>query len=295
MNGGKDLYLLYIKHIILAIRNQSAFPDIDNLPAIEQTNFEIDTLVFKITDQVSIFNDSRRMLTLTPLQFLEMIQYAGGAGATPLSILLSFSDETFCYTSLTDTAFMVELMYEGYLPIYQGYLVPKLHSQRCCMVPNNHIPKKVYRHRKKYKLTMNTDFYGVVEGVDEQHNSWFRKDVYEGLLGFPHDYFKFYSIELWNGEELVAGDLGYTIGSIYTSMTGFYRENGAGTVLLTAIKLMLFKNQFSLWDLGMGMKYKLDMGAKMYGRSSFLEMLRKGRKDVKSFEISNLDDLLDKM
>ncbi|KAJ3260274.1 hypothetical protein HK103_000909 [Boothiomyces macroporosus] len=296
MNGiNKDLILLYIKHVIRSIETQSEFPELENLAPIDQSEFTIDTLQFKIGDQISIFNDSRLMLTLEPLQFLDIMQYAGRKGSTPLSILLSFREETFCYTELKDVRFMVELMYEGYLPIFQGCLLPKLHDQRCCMVPNTHIPKKVYKHRKMYRLTVNTDFEGVVKGVDEQHSSWFKKEVYEGLVGFEHPYFKFYSIELWKGNDLVAGDLGYTVGSIYTSMTGFYRVDGAGTVLLTAIKLMLVRNGFSLWDLGMGMQYKLDMGAKLYRRAEFLGILRANRTTVKSFKISTLEDLLVKM
>ena len=51
-------------------------------------------------------------------------------------------------------------------------------------------------------------------------------------------------------DELVAGDLGYTVGGVYTSLTGFHTENNAGSVLLCALGRYLELNGFAFWDLG---------------------------------------------
>ncbi|KAJ3277179.1 hypothetical protein HDV01_000231 [Terramyces sp. JEL0728] len=291
----EDRLLNAVKYYIQSIGHPKPFPDLENVPSIGQSVFTFDTVCIEVGEQIVISNESRHMLTLDIFGFLDMMQHCGRFGSTPLSIFLSFGDESFCYTPICSTSFMVELMYEGYLPIFQGGLIPKLHAERCLMIPDLHIPKKAYKNRKKYKLTINTDFDGVVSGVDEQHHSWFKKSVYKGLVGYQHPYFKFYSIELWKNDELVAGDLGYTVGSVYTSMTGFYREDGAGTVLLTAIKRMLVKGGLVLWDLGMGMKYKMAMGAKLYSRAMFLAHLRRNRKDVKHLQTDSLEQLFAKM
>ena len=73
---------------------------------------------------------------------------------------------------------------------------------------------------------------------------------------------------------LVAGELGYAVGKVYTSLTGFYSNGGEGSVQLCALGRMLSQCGFAMWDLGMGgsgMKYKTELGAHMLKREDFLK------------------------
>eukprot|EP00808_Paulinella_micropora_P009173 g34940.t1 len=81
---------------------------------------------------------------------------------------------------------------------------------------------------------------------------------------------------------LVAGELGYMHGSVYTSLTGARKVDGSGTVQLMALVKAMKKTGVKLWDLGMSMSYKEDLGATSVPRAEFLATYRKLAQDVPS-------------
>ncbi|KAI8800737.1 hypothetical protein BJ742DRAFT_780122 [Cladochytrium replicatum] len=74
------------------------------------------------------------------------------------------------------------------------------------------------------------------------------------------------------GYELVAGEIGYVVGSVYTSLTGFALESGSGTVQLCAVGRYLESKGVEVWDLGMEISYKTRLGAKCISRESWLDL-----------------------
>ncbi|CAD7953709.1 unnamed protein product [Amoebophrya sp. A120] len=95
----------------------------------------------------------------------------------------------------------------------------------------------------------------------------------------------FWSVELFNDKgQLIAGELGYTNGLIYTSLTGFFnRDNmeensGAGKVQLLLLGEFLLERGIKIWDLGMMIPYKQELGAFLVSRKSWLnDYVRKFR------------------
>jgi hypothetical protein len=57
-------------------------------------------------------------------------------------------------------------------------------------------------------------------------------------------------------QTVVAAELGYVVGDIYTSATGAYCVSGCGTLQLACLGEVLRRAGLSFWDLGMTMKYK---------------------------------------
>jgi len=83
----------------------------------------------------------------------------------------------------------------------------------------------------------------------------------------------------WNDWVLVAGDLGYTVGTIYVSLSGFSNRaySSAGSVQLAALGGLLQHCGIELWDLGMTMKYKEDLGGRTIPRLELVEVYKQNR------------------
>lgn len=99
---------------------------------------------------------------------------------------------------------------------------------------------------------------------------------------------RFHSIELWQDGKLVAGELGFSVGGIYTSQTGFRTGSGTGSIQLFVLGQLLLERGCKLWDFGMEMGYKNDLGASTIPRA---EWQRLAREAAKSDDILLLDQL----
>ena len=84
--------------------------------------------------------------------------------------------------------------------------------------------------------------------------------------------------------KLVAGEIGYTVGAAYTSLTGYHTENSSGNVQLLATGKLLQKLGYNIWDFGMSMEYKLRLGAEKVPRAEFIKLYKESSTmDVDSF------------
>lgn len=196
-------------------------------------------------------------------------------------------------------------MVEGFLPIAcPGILLPKLHNERCVIrLPGRlHTSKSVRKKSKRFCMTINKSFDEVVANCHRQHGShcWLYpelvaafRSIHQRESGYPAIVnvtnsdppekalcqVRMYSIEVWSDEdELVAGELGYTVGSIYTSLTGFTAQDSAGSVQLAALGKLLIQSNFEVWDLGMEMEYKVGLGAEVMPRDEFVETVHRVRR-----------------
>jgi Leu/Phe-tRNA-protein transferase len=195
-----------------------------------------------------------------------------------------------------------------YLPSSRIMLLPKLHEHRC-MIPLQgqtpfHVSKSIRKKTRNaaFHLTLNRSFEQVVSECWKQHGNhhcWLyeplisrfrqlqqatcRNQPYSARLSDNNTCpVHFYSVELWDSDnELVAGELGYTVGSVYTSLTGFSNQDSAGSIQLTALGILLQQSNFTMWDLGMEMPYKLNIngegGTILMPRHEFVQYIHQTR------------------
>lgn len=217
---------------------------------------------------------------------------------------------------------------EGFLPIAcPDFLLPKLHSQRCVIQPVTalHISKSVRKKAKRFTLTVNQNFEDVVTACQRQHGDhcWLYPALVKAFrnihtqtcqgqgLGYQTTIdttttttktsvpVRLYSIEVWNLQtgSLAAGELGYTVGSIFTSLTGFAAEDSAGSVQLAALGKLLALHGFTVWDLGMEMEYKSALGSHLMPREEFVRTVHAVREQedisLPTGQTLNCRDILD--
>ena len=136
-----------------------------------------------------------------------------------------------------------------------------------------------------YVLAPGYDIGAILDGIEQAHwpTNWLHgkyaelmHELYENNGKYPD--FGLMTTGLVTGAgELVAGELGYQVGAVYTSLTGFFdranrRHNHAGKLQLHLLARHLQETGFAFWNLGHPyMQYKQDLGANVLQRQAFLE------------------------
>jgi Leu/Phe-tRNA-protein transferase len=208
-----------------------------------------------------------------------------------------YPDE-FCASPSFEPDFVDSLCASGFIPMATRdidgaeYLIPKLHIVRSVMEPRDIlVTRTARRESSRYEFAVDTRFAEVLDACIATHgDDWLRPPLRETWIELHASRnrrrCRFASIELYSrggdgrGDGLVAGEIGVFAGSCYTSLTGFRRESGSGTVQLAAAARYLEAAGVGLWDLGMPLDYKATLGAHNVSRAEFLSLFRTAREKV---------------
>jgi len=154
----------------------------------------------------------------------------------------------------------------------------KLSKMECVLKKENlHVPKRTRQRAKKFDVSVNLAFEAVVEKcVQIKGENWLCKPLRQSFIEMhksPQKYLsKLISFELWEGDQLVAGEIGFVMGLMYTSLTGFYLVKGTGTIQLCATGQLLREAGILWWDFEMAHKYKLELGAHEIPRQEWVQI-----------------------
>lgn len=208
-------------------------------------------------------------------------------------------DQEWYWTTVWSASFYTRLARAGFITICAVHpnlgqvLLPQMHKESAMLHwENRHISRTLSRFvfsnsfkqmGAKLRITRNIDC--VLERLNEAwgDESWLTTGycsiMKEIQIKKPDFNFHLFGVELWvdGFSKPVSGELGYVIGSTYTSLSGFMdwdrkRWNNLGKIQLQTLALILEQSGFSFWNLGQSqMQYKLDMGARVTKRKDFLE------------------------
>jgi Leu/Phe-tRNA-protein transferase len=181
-------------------------------------------------------------------------------------------------------------------------LLPKLHLIRSVLFfPDLHIKKSVKPLLSRYELRVDgrpvsaggikpssglsgepqSDFDRILDRCVEIHGAdWLTPPLLENLRHIRADNsleVRPISFGLYRDGELKAGEFGVRSGRVYTSYSGYYDEDSAGTVQMTLMSLYLRNAGFAFLDLGMPLKYKNTLGAQNIDPRQFIELFRAAR------------------
>lgn len=126
--------------------------------------------------------------------------------------------------------------------------------------------------RTSFTVDVNRDFAGVVAGCADRVETWINGEIatlYNHLhhTGFAH------SLEIWEGETLVGGVYGVTLGTAFFGESMFSRRTNASKMALAALVDRLGRAGFTLFDTQFLTEHLASLGAVEISRAAYQSRL----------------------
>lgn len=141
-----------------------------------------------------------------------------------------------------------------------------------------HIPRRLRKtlRSNRFRVTFDRDFEGVMDGCAEESDrrprTWINDKIltlYTALHRMDHAH----SVEVWDGDRLVGGLYGVTLGGAFFGESMFSRERDASKTGLCHLVARLTFAGFHLLDTQFVTKHLERFGAKEVPRSDYRAML----------------------
>lgn len=135
--------------------------------------------------------------------------------------------------------------------------------------------------KKKFRISFDEAFDQVIESCgaiprEGQNGTWLIEEMlvaYKELhrLGFAH------SVETWEGDKLVGGLYGLSLGTCFFGESMFAKASNASKCALICLAKTLENKGFDLIDCQSETKHLRSMGARFINRTVFLDILEKNK------------------
>lgn len=126
--------------------------------------------------------------------------------------------------------------------------------------------------RHPYELTLDIAFEDVVRGCADREETWINDTIFRGYfalhrLGYAH------SIEAWEGDRLVGGVYGVTLGRAFFGESMFSAETDASKIALATLVAHLRQTGYVLFDTQFITGHLASLGAVEVSRDAYRAML----------------------
>jgi leucyl/phenylalanyl-tRNA--protein transferase len=137
-----------------------------------------------------------------------------------------------------------------------------------------HISRSLARRMRseQFHVTFDADFPAVMQGCADRSDTWINDQIF-ALYTALHQAGQAHSVEVWEGETLVGGVYGVTIGSAFFGESMFSKQTDASKVALAYLVDRLRLGGFSLFDTQFITPHLARLGAVEISRDRYHDQL----------------------
>ncbi len=141
-----------------------------------------------------------------------------------------------------------------------------------------------YFNQKKFRVTLDTCFMDVLEGCQktvrkgQSGGTWLTEEMKAAYFKL-HEMGLCHSVEVWQGDELVAGLYGNSMGKCFFGESMFSRVSNASKFGFITLVLKLKELGFWFIDCQQGTDHLISLGARGIPRKEFLQTLKDNERE----------------
>lgn len=126
----------------------------------------------------------------------------------------------------------------------------------------------------RFRISFDQEFRAVMDGCGDRgdEGTWITDDMLTAYVRL-HELGHAHSVEVWQGNRLVGGTYGVTLGGLFAAESMFHRVNDASKIALIALSNRLRERRFVLWDIQLLTDHTERMGAIEIPRHQYLHRL----------------------
>lgn len=148
-----------------------------------------------------------------------------------------------------------------------------------------HLSRSLRRamRRTSFRITVDQDFAGVVGGCADRVDTWINSEILDLYIAL-HKRKQAHSLEVWDGDVLVGGVYGVTLGAAFFGESMFSRRTDASKIALACLVDRLLDGGFRLFDTQFLTEHLASLGAIEVDRKTYHRLLDEARALPASFE-----------